>query len=83
MLCDGDSKSYDAVSVSQIYGPQHVIEKEDCINHISKRRGNALRKLVETSKAQGNSISGQGKLTNKMMAKSLCQFLTDFLMRHS
>ena len=36
MLCDGDSKSYDAISEAQVYGPDVIIKKEDCVNHISK-----------------------------------------------
>ena len=63
MLCDGDSKSYDAVSGAEIYGSQKPITKEDCINDISKRMGTALQKLLSTSKVQGESLAGKGKLT--------------------
>ena len=37
MLCDGDSKSYDAICEAKVYGPDIVIEKEDCVNHVAKR----------------------------------------------
>ena len=30
MLCDGDSKSYDAVVYEKPYGDEITIEKEDC-----------------------------------------------------
>jgi len=69
MLTDGDSKSFDAISEENIYGVDRHIVKEECINHISKRMGTALRKLVETCKAQGRSISGRGQLTKEKIMK--------------
>ena len=69
MLCDGDSKSFDAVAEDNIYGKDKKLEKEDCINHISKRMGTGLRKLVDTAKAGGNPISGRGKLTKEKILK--------------
>ena len=69
MLCDGDSKSYDAISEAQVYGPNFIIKKEDCVNHISKRMGTALRNLVSEAKAKGSSVSGKGKLTQQKILK--------------
>ena len=69
MLSDGDSKSYDAVCQARVYGSEKLIQKEDCINHVSKRMGTALRKLVDVSKAQGKSISGRGKMTKEKILK--------------
>ena len=63
MLCDGDSKSYDAVVEAAVYGEDVLISKEDCINHVSKRMGTALRNLVASSRAQKESISGKGTLS--------------------
>ena len=63
MLSDGDSKAFDALAALNLYGDEKPIEKEDCINHVSKRMGTALRNMVAVSKAQKNSISGKGKLT--------------------
>ena len=42
---DGDSKSYAEVSKLAPYGPAFCIPKEECIGHVTKRMGNALRKL--------------------------------------
>ena len=56
MISDGDSKSFDAVSSAEVYGKEKKIIKEDCINHVSKRMGTALKKLVDSSKAQGSNI---------------------------
>ena len=69
MLCDGDSKSFDAVKQTEIYGKDIPIQKEDCINHVSKRMGTALRKLVDSSKNQGLQISGKGRLTKEKIVK--------------
>ena len=69
MVSDGDSKSYDQVCQAGVYGKDKLVEKEDCINHVSKRMGTALRKLVDVTKAQGKSISGRGKLTKEKIMK--------------
>ena len=58
MLSDGDSKAYDAISEANVYGADKKVEKEECLNHVSKRMGTAHRKLVEECKAQKQSISG-------------------------
>ena len=69
MLCDGDSKAHDAVQKSKVYGPCTNIMKEDCTNHVSKRMGTALRNLIAVSKAQKESLSGKGKLTQEKITK--------------
>ena len=47
---DGDSKSYAEVQKLSPYGAAVYIPKEDCIGHVTKRMGTALRKLVTTHK---------------------------------
>ena len=69
MLCDGDSEAYDAVQKSKVYGPCTNVMKEDCTNHVSKRMGTALRNLIAVSKAQKESLSGKGKLTQEKITK--------------
>ena len=69
MLSDGDSKSYGAIVALKPYGDKVSIEKEDCVNHVSKRMGTALRNLVAKAKAQKRSISGKGKLTEMKIKK--------------
>ena len=69
MLSDGDSKAYDAVTTLKPYWDDVLITKEDCINHVAKRMGTALRILVATAKAQKESISGKGKLTDMKIKK--------------
>ena len=63
MLSDGDSKAYDAVTTLKPYEDDVLTTKEDCINHV------ALRTLVATEKAQKESISGKGKLTDMEIKK--------------
>ena len=49
---DGDSKSYVEVCKLQPYGPSFFIPKEDCIAHVSKRMGTALRNLLTAYKGE-------------------------------
>ena len=48
------------------------MEKLECIGHIQKRVGLRLRKLRSTHKgplSDGKGITGQGRLTEKLMNK--------------
>ena len=69
MLCDGDSKAFDAVTELKVYGEDVAITKEDCINHVSKRMGTALRKSVAENKAKETSISEKGKPSKEKIAR--------------
>ena len=51
VLCDGESSAYDAIVSDKPHGPNSQGEKEDCVNHVSKWMGTAVRKLVDVSKA--------------------------------
>ena len=53
MVADGDSKAYDTVNEKLPYGPDYPIVKEECINHVSKRRGTALRNLATDFSKRG------------------------------
>ncbi|XP_067119238.1 uncharacterized protein, partial [Centruroides vittatus] len=55
VLSDGDSKTYHKLQ-ENIYGENYIISKEECIYHVSKRMGLALRKLKETSKLTGINL---------------------------
>ena len=69
ILCNVDSKAYAAIVRNQIDGPSKCVVKEERINHVSKRMGTAWRNLIATSKAQNDSITGKGKLTQKKVLK--------------
>ena len=42
---DRDSKSFKGVSETEPYGPKYKVEKSDCVGHVQKRMGSALRKV--------------------------------------
>ena len=42
---EGDRKSYSSICKSLPYGAGVIIPKEDCIGHVTKRMGTALRKV--------------------------------------
>ncbi|KAK3746870.1 hypothetical protein QZH41_008129, partial [Actinostola sp. cb2023] len=66
---DGDSKAYTDVCKAEPYGPAVFIPKEECISHVTKRMGTALRNLVKDWKgeklADGKCLAGAGRLTLK------------------
>lgn len=70
MLCDGDSRSFNAIEEAKVYGFIPVT-KEDCTNHVQKRMGSALRNLVQKHKSDehGQRISGKGRLTGDLITK--------------
>ena len=69
MLSDGDSKAYNAVSSEMVkLNPDYVVEKEDCINHVSKRLYTGLVDLKNAHKGK-DKIHGKGRLTDDMMRK--------------
>lgn len=69
MLCDGDSRAFNSLQEAQVYGFV-PIEKEDCVNHVHKRMGTALRNLLQKQRAEGKpSLGGKGKLTGELVTK--------------
>ena len=53
MLSDEDSKTCTSLNDMAPYGDDVKIEKEECINHVSKRLGKALRELAKQKKLGG------------------------------
>jgi hypothetical protein len=70
MVSDGDAKAFEAIRKMKPYGAIDIT-KEECVNHVSKRLGTALRKKVEELKRNGVKIGGQGagKLTEKKIIR--------------
>ena len=72
LIGDGDSKAYSAVVDSKPYGDIEI-SKSDCVGHVQKRLGSALRKLKKTwgkkRLQDGKTIGGRGRLTDKLMDK--------------
>lgn len=59
---DGDSKGFNGVEKTYIDKGLKVVKKE-CVGHVQKRVGTALRKLKKEKKGMG----GKGKLTDRMI----------------
>ncbi|XP_077493058.1 uncharacterized protein LOC144104115 [Amblyomma americanum] len=69
ILCDGDSRTFTAIQEAKVYGFIDV-QKEDCVNHVQKRMGTALRNLVQKQKGEGKrSLGGRGRLTNDLIMR--------------
>ena len=66
---DGDTKSFKMVSESKPYCDDVEIVKKECVGHVQKRMGKALRELKKkTGRAKlqdGKTIGGRGRLTDK------------------
>jgi hypothetical protein len=59
---DGDSKGFS--EVQDIYSKESVkLVKKECVGHVQKRVGTALRKLKKENKGQGE----KGKLTDALI----------------
>ena len=71
MLSDGDSKAYNEVCQLKPYGDAVEITKEECVNHVAKRMGTALRNLVSDNSKRGVRLGGKGggKLTQTTIGK--------------
>lgn len=71
MLSDGDSKTHSELCSIKPYGPDYDIEKEECVNHVSKRLGAALRNVVADTRKQGITLGGrgEGRLTQVIIGK--------------
>ena len=67
---DGDRKGFDAVTADKPYG-DIAVEKEECIGHVQKRLGKALRDLKKKQGkdklSDGKPLCGKGRLTEKYM----------------
>ena len=61
---EGSSKSYSAVKIIHEASGK-VVQKLECIRHVQKRMGTALRKLKKNKKDLGE----KGKLTDKMIER--------------
>ncbi|KAL8592498.1 hypothetical protein ACOMHN_021440 [Nucella lapillus] len=71
LLSDGDAKTFTELTNIKPYGDKVHIEKEECINHVSKRLGSALRNLVADCRKKGVTLGGRGhgQLTQNAIRK--------------
>ncbi|XP_054260040.1 uncharacterized protein LOC128984722 [Macrosteles quadrilineatus] len=75
VISDGDSKAFDHISSLNVYGENVTIDKQECVNHVAKRLGTALRNLVKDSSKVKITLGGKkhGSLKGKTIDK-LCQY---------
>lgn len=79
-ISDGDSSAYIAVknlnNGNDLYGEEHQMAKEECINDVSNRLGTALRKLskqvstevaADGTKKRKRSLGGRNRLTENVI----------------
>ncbi|KAJ4431893.1 hypothetical protein ANN_20499, partial [Periplaneta americana] len=67
ILSDGDASTYKRLSDEKPYGASVAIKKEECINHIGKRLGTALRKAASEWRTRGwqsHKVSNQALRDN-------------------
>ena len=87
LVSDGDSKMHSLLLQQQPYGPDpdHQVIKLDCVGHVQKRLGTALRKLKVTHRGQklsdGKTIGGAGRLTDALI-NSLQNYYGDAIRRN-
>jgi hypothetical protein len=72
---DGDSSSFGRVkeALEKKFGTAYEIKKEECVGHVQKRLGTALRKYKNDRKGKklsdGKTVGGKGRLTDKVIDK--------------
>ena len=70
---DGDRDCFGNVKEEcyKKYGDHYIVTKEECVGHIQKRLGTALRKYKITMKGKklkdGKTVGGKGRLTDKVI----------------
>lgn len=71
MLSDGDAKTHQHLNENCVYGSSILIKKEECVNHVAKRLGTALRNKVKELRIKGTTIGGRkrGNLKEETIVK--------------
>ena len=71
ILSDGDAKTYKHLQDLKVYGSDIPIQKEECINHISKRLNKGLKNVVDDCKKKGITLGGKkhGSLTEDVITR--------------
>ena len=83
LLSDGDARTFKHLCDLRVYGDVEL-EKEECVNHVAKRLGTALRKLATQGKKAGVTLGGhgRGKLTQRVITQ-LTQYYGNAVRAHS
>ncbi|GFX32270.1 uncharacterized protein TNCV_1324711 [Trichonephila clavipes] len=83
LLSDGDYKSFLELKERNVYGSETQIKKEECINHVSKRLGTALRQTVKDWRVKGVTLGGKkrGSLKEETI-KKLTRYYTNAIRKN-
>ena len=49
------------------YGAAYEVRKEECVGHVQKRLGTALKSTKRQKLADGKTVGGKGRLTDKII----------------
>ncbi|GFX10177.1 transposable element Tcb2 transposase [Trichonephila clavipes] len=82
LLCDEDSKSFLELKERNVYGSETQIKKEECINHVSKRLGTALRQTVKDWRVKGVTLGGKKRGSLKETIKKLTRYYTNAIRKN-
>ncbi|GFV82766.1 uncharacterized protein TNCV_4147341 [Trichonephila clavipes] len=83
LLSDGDSKSFLELKERNVYGSETQIKKEECINHLSKRLGTALRQRVKDWRVKGVTLGGKKRGSLKEETKEkLTRYYTNAIRKN-
>ena len=69
MISDGDSKIFKLLSNQLPYGASNLVSKHECVGHVQKRMGMALREKAKekfvNERGERVRMRGKGRLTDK------------------
>ncbi|GFX88535.1 uncharacterized protein TNCV_2659461 [Trichonephila clavipes] len=83
LLSDGDSKSFLELKERNVYGSETQIKKEECINHVSKRLGTALRQAVKDWRVKGVTLGGKQRgCLKEETIKKLTRYYTNAIRKN-
>lgn len=61
LVGDGDTKTFNGLKQDEPYGPDYIVEKEECVNHVAKRLNTGLWNLKKTLGNKSIKIGGNAK----------------------
>ena len=70
VVSDGDTRTFKHLQDLRVYGDVEIT-KEECVNHVAKRLGTALRNLLAQGRKSGVTLGGRGygKLTGEVVKR--------------
>ena len=78
MISDGDSKTFKLLSNQLPYGASNLVSKHECVGHVQKRMGMALREKAKGTfvNERGERVRMRGKewLTDKTIKLLTCYY---------